>query len=279
MGVNDREWIVGRNPVAEALAARRRKCRRLRVASGVEEKGRLVEVLRLAAEQGLKIERVARPLLDSLGHNHQGVALEASGYPYADLAEVRERAAALSQDVFVLLLDLIQDPQNLGTLLRTAEAVGVHGVVIPQRRAAGMTPAVVQSSAGASEHLLIAQANLAQSITALKQAGAWVIGLENSPDARPVEEVALDGPLALVVGSEGEGLRALNRRSCDLLLRLPMQGRVASLNAAVAGSVVLYLAQLARLRKAARGSDSPKADHIRVDDRNQRSISTGIASN
>ncbi len=117
------------------------------------------------------------------------------------------------------------------------------------RRAAGMTPAVVQSSAGASEHLLIVQVNLAQAMAAFKRAGAWVVGLENTPDARPVEEVRLDGALALVVGSEGEGLRALNRRSCDLLLRLPMQGRVASLNAAVAGSVVLYLAQFARQGK------------------------------
>jgi 23S rRNA (guanosine2251-2'-O)-methyltransferase len=133
--------------------------------------------------------------------------------------------------------------------LRTAEAVGVHGVLIPLRRAAEVTPAVVSASAGASEHMLVAQINLAQAINELKEAGAWVVGLEGSPQAQPVEQVRLDGALALVVGSEGEGMRDLVRKSCDVLVRLPMQGRVESLNAAVAGSVVLYLALQARINR------------------------------
>ncbi|MDZ4159642.1 MAG: 23S rRNA (guanosine(2251)-2'-O)-methyltransferase RlmB [Anaerolineaceae bacterium] len=257
MAVTNHEWIVGRNPAAEALTAGRRRFFRLLVAAGVEEKGRLLETLSLAAEQKLPIQRVPRQQLDSLAKNHQGVALEASSYPYADLADIQARAAELKQDLFVLLLDVIQDPQNLGTLLRTAEAVGVHGVLIPPQRAAGVTPAVVHSSAGACEHMLVASLNLAQAITILKRDGAWVIGMENTPDARPVEEMPFDSALALVVGGEGEGLRALTRRNCDLLLRLPMSGKVGSLNAAVAGSVVLYMAYLARLRKAGQSAPHP----------------------
>ena len=149
-----------------------------------------------------------------------------------------------------MLLDVIQNPQNLGTLLRTAEAVGVHGVILPLRRSAEVTPAVVSASAGASEHMLVVQANLAQAMDELKEAGAWIIGLEGSEQAKPVEQVRLDGPLALVVGSEGEGMRDLVRKKCDDLISLPMRGRIELLNAAVAGSVVLYLALQARRTKA-----------------------------
>ncbi|MFN2152594.1 MAG: 23S rRNA (guanosine(2251)-2'-O)-methyltransferase RlmB, partial [Anaerolineales bacterium] len=141
-----------------------------------------------------------------------------------------------------------QDPQNLGTLLRTAEAVGVHGVVIPLARTAQVTPAVVNASSGASEHLLIAQANLSQVISTLKEEGLWIIGLEGSAEASTASQIRLDGPLGLVVGSEGEGMRRLVRESCDLLLQLPMRGQIESLNAAVAGSIALYLAMQARNR-------------------------------
>jgi 23S rRNA (guanosine2251-2'-O)-methyltransferase len=246
-----KEWIVGRNPVFEVLRARRRHFFRLLVARGVEEKGRLTDIIRLARERKVQVERVLRPQMDGLGENHQGVALETSAYPYTAVQDIFARANERQEPLFVLLLDTLQNPQNLGTLLRTAEAVGVHGIVIPQRRAAGVTPAVVHASAGATEHLLMASANLAQVIAELKEAGAWVIGLDGSPQAQPVESVRLDGPLALVVGSEGEGMRDLVRKSCDILVRLPMQGQIESLNAAVAGSVVLYLALQARMKKAA----------------------------
>jgi len=244
-----KEWITGRNPVYEVLQARRRHVFRLWVARGVEEKGRLRDILRLGAQRKLAIESVDRRQLDPLGENHQGVALETSAYPYSALVDILDLAEKRQQPPFVLVLDVIQNPQNLGTLLRTAEAVGVHGVLIPLRRAAEVTPAVVSASAGASEHLLVAQINLAQAINELKEAGAWVVGLEGSPQAQPVEQVRLDGALALVVGSEGEGMRDLVRKSCDVLVRLPMQGRVESLNAAVAGSVVLYLALQARINR------------------------------
>ena len=146
----------------------------------------------------------------------------------------------------MLLLDTLQNPQNLGTLLRTAEAVGVHGVIIPAHRAAEITPAVVSASAGASEHMLVAQANLANAIDRLKETDTWVVGLDESLESKSPSEVRLDGALAVVVGSEGEGIRMLVKSKCDFLLRLPMQGQVESLNAAVAGSVIMYLAFLER---------------------------------
>lgn len=241
-----KEWITGRNPVYEALRASRRQLFRLIVATGVQEKGRLEEILRLAASRKLPIERVPRQRIDALGENPQGVAIEVSGYPYTGLEDIRERASQRGEELFVLVLDELQNPQNLGTLLRTAEAVGIHGVVLPLRHTAGVTPAVVTASAGASEHLLIAQSNLAQALSWLKEAGAWVVGLEGSEAAQPPDQIRLDGPLALVVGSEGEGMRPLVRQSCDLLMALPMHGQIESLNAAVAGSIALYLALEAR---------------------------------
>ncbi len=241
-----KEFIYGRNPVYETLRARRRDVFRLQVAEGVQDKGRLTEILDLAVKRKIPVERVPRLRLDKLSESHQGVALEASAYPYVALEDILENAKTRSEPLFVLILDTLQNPQNLGTIIRTAEAVGVHGVLIPTHRAAEITPAVVSASAGASEHMLVAQANLAQAIVELKEANAWVVGLDEGPESKTPSEVRLDGALAVVVGSEGEGIRPLVRQSCDFLLRLPMQGQIESLNAAVAGSVALYLAYLAR---------------------------------
>lgn len=236
-----KEWITGRNPIYEVLRARRRQCFRLLISQNAQEKGRLADVVRLCAKRSLPVSRVPRERLDSVETNHQGVALEVSGYPYQTLHDILDRASDRGESPFILILDALQDPQNLGTLLRTAEAVGVHGVFLPLRRSASITPAVVSASSGACEHLLVAQANLARTIAALKDEGVWVIGLEGAPEARPPSQVRLGGSLALVVGSEGQGMRSLVRKSCDLLLQLPMRGQVASLNAAVAGSVALYM--------------------------------------
>lgn len=241
-----REWITGRNPVYEVLRAGRRSATRLLIARGVQESGRLSEIMSFCSQKNISIERAPRDRLDSISAGNQGVALEASEYDYVALPDIIDLAEQRLEPLFVLLLDALQDPQNLGTLLRTAEIVGVHGVIIPPRRAASVTPAVVSASSGACEHLLIAQSNLAQGISALKDAGAWVVGLESGERAKSPDQVALDGPLALVVGSEGAGMRALVRDSCDYLLRLPMRGQVESLNASVAGSIALYLAWQAR---------------------------------
>jgi 23S rRNA (guanosine2251-2'-O)-methyltransferase len=241
-----RETIYGRNPVYESLRAKRREGLRLLIAEGAQERGRLSEILELAAQRKIPMERVGRARLDKLSDSHQGVALEVSGYPYIGLDDILENAEARGEALFVLILDTLQNPQNLGTLIRTAEAVGVHGIVIPTHRAAEITPAVVSASAGASEHMLVAQANLAQAIARFKEADAWVVGLDEDPGSKSPSEVRLDGGLVVVVGSEGEGLRPLVRSECDFLLRLPMQGQIQSLNASVAGSVALYLAYLAR---------------------------------
>ncbi len=241
-----KEIIYGRNAVYETLRAGRRQVFALDVAEGVQEKGRVAQVVALARKRNIPLRRVPRARLEKLKANHQGLALEVSAYPYADLTDVFERAEQRAEPLFVLLLDTLNDPQNFGSLLRTAEAVGVHGVVIPLARTVEVTPAVVNASSGASEHLLISRDNLHQTIQTLKKAGAWVVGLESGEQATSVERVRLDGALGLVVGSEGEGMRPLVAKSCDILMKLPMRGQVESLNAAVAGSVALYLASLAR---------------------------------
>ncbi len=241
-----KEFIYSRNAVYETLRARRRQVFSLLLADGLQPSDKLAQIVKLAQERKCKLEKAPRARLDKIHPNHQGVALEASGYPYADLTEIFEQAEKRAEPLFVLLLDTLNDPQNFGALLRTAEAVGVHGVVIPLARTVEVTPAVVNASSGASEHLLVAQANLHQAIDALKKAGAWVVGLEGGERATDAERVRLDGALGLVVGSEGEGMRPLTRKSCDVLMKLPMRGHIESLNAAVAGSVALYLAYLAR---------------------------------
>jgi len=235
-----REWIGGRNPVYEVLRAGRRQPFRLLLAEGAQEKGRLVEILQLCQNRRVPVEKASRQKMQSLGENQQGVALEASGYPYSGLQDMLMLAEERREPLFLLILDALQDPQNLGALLRTAEVVGVHGVLLPLRHTVVVTPAVVGASSGASEHLLIAQMNLAQAIQEIKDSGAWVIGLEGRAGTPRVDQVRLDGPIALVVGSEGQGMRSLTRDVCDGLARLPMRGQIDSLNAAVAGSIVLY---------------------------------------
>ncbi len=241
-----REWIYGRNPVYEVLRARRRQPFRLLVAQSAQEKGRLADVLRLCSERKVPVESVPRSRLDTLAASHQGLALEVSGYPYSNLVDILEWAEQRAEPPFLLILDALQDPQNLGTLLRTAELVGVHGVLLPLRQTTTVTPAVVSASSGASEHLLIAQANLAQAIERLKSDGVWVYGLEDSSTAKEPGKLRLDGALAIVVGNEAQGMRPLVRRSCDALIKLPMRGQIDSYNAAVAGSIALFLIWQAR---------------------------------
>jgi 23S rRNA (guanosine2251-2'-O)-methyltransferase len=184
--------------------------------------------------------------LDKINGHHQAVVAEVSDYPYASLPDMFALAESRNEAPLILILDTLKDPQNLGSLLRTGEIVGVHGVLLPLRRTATVTPAVVNASSGASEHLLISQINLAQAISRIQESGVWVLGLDSSPDSQSLEEIDLNGPLALVVGGEGRGMRALVRKSCDQVVRLPMRGRIDSLNAAVAGSIALYLAWGAR---------------------------------
>lgn len=241
-----KEWIYGRNPVIETILAGRRQVFRLRVARESKNHPRLDRLIEYAASRKIPIEPVPREQIDPLTDHHQGVAVQVSSYPYSSLANILSVADNRGDPPLVLLLDTLQDPQNLGTLLRTAEIVGVQGILLPKRHSASVTPAVVNASSGASEHLLIAQTNIAQAIDILKRNGLWVIGLETGSQAQSPDELNLDGPLGLVIGSEGKGMRPLVRRSCDMLMRLPMRGKIDSLNAAVAGSIALYLVWQAR---------------------------------
>ena len=176
----------------------------------MQERGRLLEILDLAAQRKLPVERTSRPRLDKLSDSHQGVALEVSGYPYVGLDDILDLAVTRRETLFVLILDTLQNPQNLGTLIRTAESVGVHGVLIPTHRAAEITPAVVSASAGATEHMLVAQVNLVQAILALKEAGAWVVGLDE--DGEPVGAKDREHPRSLALGrSPGGGGRQRRR--------------------------------------------------------------------
>jgi len=246
-----REFIYSRNAVYETLRAKRREVFKIQIAEGVLEKGRLTDILRMAQERRIPVERVPRARLDKVHQNHQGVAAEVSGYSYSDIVEILDQAAQKNEPPFILMLDSLNDPQNFGTLLRTAEVVGIHGVIIPLAHTVEVTPAVVNASSGASEHLRIARSNLAQTIDTLKAENVWIVGLdENGEMIGEKTQRHLTGAVGLVVGSEGEGIRPLIRSKCDIVLKLPMRGQIESLNAAVAGSVALYLAYLGRSNKS-----------------------------
>ncbi len=242
-----KEWITGRNPVYEVLRAKRRQVFRMLLARGVKLEGQLPQVLKMAEERKIRVEEATRDKLEAIDPHHQGIALETSQYPYAALEDLLVFSQKADEPPFFLLLDLIQDPQNLGSLLRSAEAMGVQGIVIPSAQAAQVNPTVVHASSGATEHLFIAQYNLVQAIERLKRENVWIYGLDEAPGSKTPDQLRLDGSVALVVGNEGSGLRSLVRRSCDELLRLPMHGKIESLNAAVAGSIALYLVRQRRL--------------------------------
>jgi 23S rRNA (guanosine2251-2'-O)-methyltransferase len=240
-----REFLYGRQAVVEALRAGRRALFKLVVAENVQSKGAVAEAIALANRQSLAVERVPRSQLDRITPEHQGIVAQVSGYPYVDLEAIlatgKKQADAEKTPLLVLALDCVQDPQNLGTLLRTAEAAGVHGAIFPRHRAASITPAVVNASSGATEYLRIAQVtNLTHALKTLKEADVWVAGLECVPEAQEYTLADLTGPLALVVGSEGQGISRLVREACDYIIKLPMLGHIGSLNVSIAGSIALY---------------------------------------
>jgi 23S rRNA (guanosine2251-2'-O)-methyltransferase len=245
------EVVYGRNAVLEALRAGE-ALQELLVAEGSDARGRLGELLRLAREAGVPVKWAPRAALDREAGgrgSHQGVVARIAGFAYSDLATILAAAIRAGEPALVLALDEIQDVHNLGSLVRTAEAVGAHGVLLPERGAAAVTAAVRNASAGAVAHIPVARLDLATALDELRERGAAVVGLDEDADAAPWE-VDLAGPVALVVGGEHGGLRRAVAARCDALVRLPMRGRVGSLNAAVAGSVVLYEALRQRLGTA-----------------------------
>jgi 23S rRNA (guanosine2251-2'-O)-methyltransferase len=179
--------------------------------------------------------------LDAISDHTHGVVLEVSDYPYADVEGMLQHAQARSESPFLLILDTLQDPQNFGNLIRTADAAGVHGVIIAERRSVAVTPAVSSASSGAVEHLLVSRVvNLARAVDDLKQHDIWVAALQGDMRAQDIYRSNLRGALALIVGNEGEGVSRLLRDKADFLIALPMHGHVESLNASVAGAVALY---------------------------------------
>jgi 23S rRNA (guanosine2251-2'-O)-methyltransferase len=244
------DLLYGRHPVLEALRAGRRRVHRLLIAQGAHG---LDDLVGQARRRNVPVQTVERRQLDRMqpGH-HQGVLAEASPFVYDRLDDLLGAPKPL-----VLVLDSLQDPQNFGTLLRTAQACGVDGVVIPEHRSVGVTPAVSSASAGAVEHLRIArETNLARAIAALKARNVWVYGLAVEAE-RPYRGIDWNGPCALVVGAEGPGLGRLVRETCDELVSIPMaQAAVQSLNASVAGSLVLYEAFVQRQGQRGPASDA-----------------------
>jgi 23S rRNA (guanosine2251-2'-O)-methyltransferase len=240
------DYLYRRNTVLESLRASRRKFESLYLQKGAQGTH---EIATLAKRLNIPIKAVSKGKLTHLAgdRGHQGVVLETGPFEYSDINEILLWARTAGEQPFLLLLDLLHGPQNIGTLLRTAEACGIHGVIIQDRRAPEISPTVVMYSAGAAEHLRIAQVtNLPRTIQRLKQEEIWIVGLALEEEALSLEEVELDIPIGIVIGHEGQGLRRLVRKRCDYLIRLPMRGRVDSLNAATAGSIMLYMAWQAR---------------------------------
>lgn len=231
------DLIYGRNAVRESLRTGRREHSRLFIAEGVRDDERVEEIIQLAQQREILVERIPRMMLDDLtkGGNHQGIALDSGEYPYVDLEDIIEA------DGTVLVLDHLNDPQNFGTLVRTADAAGVAGIVLPQDRSVSVSPAVVNASAGAVEHLLVAQTpNLARALDKLEASGRWIVGLDEDETSNNIFTSDVPTPVALVIGAEGSGLSPIVRKRCQVVLSLPMRGNVDSLNAATAGSIVLY---------------------------------------
>ncbi|MDM8528451.1 23S rRNA (guanosine(2251)-2'-O)-methyltransferase RlmB [Anaerolineales bacterium HSG24] len=235
------EYLYGRNAVRETLRARRRHIHKLILADNLEKSAVLNDILTLAGRIGLRPTRWSRKKINSIARGTQGVVLEVGRYPTVELEDVLGHAKKLKNEPFILILDHIEDPHNVGAILRTAEIVGVHGVILPKQRAAQITPTVANVSAGATEHMRIVQtANLVQSLKKLKKQNIWVSGVEHAPNAIFFHQANLGGAIALVIGSEGKGMSRLVQQTCDFLIKIPMQGQVNSLNASVAGGLALY---------------------------------------
>ncbi len=243
------EFLYGHWAIMETLRAGRRQGEQLVITETVEEKGIVAEIISAATERGINVKRVPRRIIDDLaqGANHQNMALRTSDYPYVEVAQVLDLAKKRGEKPFILLLDLLKDPQNVGVLMRVADAVGIHGVILQDRRGVDVTPAVVNASSGAVEHLQIVRVtNLVQTMRDLKEQDVWLVGLDIGPNVPSIDKTDLNMSIGIVLGSEGEGMRRLVRDTCDLLLALPMRGAVASLNVATVGSVALYAAWQAR---------------------------------
>jgi 23S rRNA (guanosine2251-2'-O)-methyltransferase len=252
-------FVYGVNPVLEALRAHPQEVLRVLV-----ERGRAERVVAAAREAGVRVEEAAHGELERRSSSgvHQGVGAELSEFRYVELLDLvggggvppppggaRRAQHAIGERPFLLVLDGVTDPQNLGALARSAHALGAHGIVVPKDRAAGVTPAAFKAAAGALEHIPVARVtNLARALEDLKERGVWTVALAADGD-RELREIDLTSPIALVLGSEGKGVRPLVRKTCDHVARIPMAGRVGSLNVAAAGAIALYEVARQRVRR------------------------------
>ena len=236
--------IEGRNPVLEALKSGR-PINKILLVKNSERHGTIAEILHLAQQKGVLVEYIERQAVDRLSQMsqsgaNQGVIALTSAKEYADLDELLAIPARKGQNAFFIILDGLEDPHNLGAIIRTADAAGAHGVIIRERRAVGLTPVVEKASAGALEYVPVARvANISQTIETLKKNNIWVVGIDQSGDTG-YTKIDYKPATAVVIGAEGQGLSDLVKKNCDFLAAIPMRGRIASLNASVAAAVVMY---------------------------------------
>lgn len=237
--------IMGRNPVMEALKSGR-EIDKLLILKDAE--GSIRKLIGMAKDKGLYCQFVEKSALDRIsgGKVHQGVIAFVSGYEYCEPGDILEKARGKGEDPFIIILDGIEDPHNLGAIIRTADGAGAHGIIIPKRRAAGITDVAAKASAGAIEYVPVARvANIARAIDGLKEAGVWIAACDM--DGTEYDRADLRGSLALVIGAEGQGLSRLVKEKCDFSLSIPMSGKIASLNASNAAAVLMY--EVKRQRK------------------------------
>lgn len=234
------EYLAGKHPVMEAMRAGRAMNKIF--LSNQAQRHLVQAIMEEAKARGIVVQQVDKRKLDQLAPDtqHQGVVAQVAAAAYADVDDLLERARTRGEDALIVLLDELEDPHNLGSVLRTADCTGVHGVIVPKRRSAGLTAVVAKTSAGAVEHVPVARvSNLVQTMEKLKEAGLWIAGADaGAPDS--FYRTKLTGPLAIVIGNEGKGLSRLVREKCDFILSLPMVGQINSLNASVAAGVILY---------------------------------------
>ena len=228
---------TGRNPIREALK-NNRDLEKLMVQKG-DLSGSAMEIVKTAKDRKILVQVVEKSRLDEIAPNHQGLIAFASAYSYSTVEDILQAAAEKNEDPFLVLLDGITDPHNLGAIIRSAECTGAHGIIIPQHRSVGLTPAAVKASAGAVEYLPVARVtNLNRTIEELQKRNIWVYAL--TMNGKDYESVSFSGGTAIVIGAEGEGISKLTEEKCDLAVSLPMKGHLDSLNASVAAGVIMY---------------------------------------
>ena len=241
--------VEGRNAVIELLKSER-EVNKVLIAKG-DRQGSINDIIKLCKEKGIVFQEVEKAKLDEITetNHHQGVIAYASPIEYKEISDILNIAKERNEDPFIVICDEIEDPHNLGALIRTAEIAGCHGLIIPKRRSASVTEVVAKVSCGATEHLAIARVgNINDAIDELKENGVWIYGTDGSAEKLYFEE-NLTGPIAIIIGSEGRGMNKLTMKKCDVLLKIPMKGHITSLNASVSGGIVIFEAVKQRMDK------------------------------